>query len=238
MNAFIFVGPTLSIEEAQPVLGAAYLPPAAEGDLSRAARTGPSVIGIIDGYFHKVPSVWHKEILHAMASGTHVFGSASMGALRAAELHQFGMIGVGRIFEGYASGDITDDDEVAVIHGPPETGYLALSDAMVNIRATLDTAAADGVISPRTCQRLVDIAKATFFPHRRYASLLHEGKREGLPRGELNMLHDWLPAGKIDQKKNDAIAMLQSIDAFLEEKPPKKTVAYFVENTYVIGDEK
>lgn len=237
MSACIFIGPTLSFNEAASILDAAYLPPAAEGDLTNAAKNHPAVIGIIDGYFHNVPSVWHKEILRAMASGIHVFGSASMGALRAAELHQFGMVGVGRIFEGYAAGDIRDDDEVAVVHGPPETGYLALSDAMVNIRATLEAAAVDSVISTSTSQRLIEIAKATFFPQRRYEDLLQDGEREGLPESELSKLRGWLPDGKIDQKKGDAIAMLRSINAFLQNDPPKKTVDYFVENTYVVGDE-
>ena len=31
------------------------------------------------------------------------------------------MRGVGRIFEAYRDGELTDDDEVALIHGPPET---------------------------------------------------------------------------------------------------------------------
>ena len=70
--------------------------------LSRGAGAA-SAIGIVDGYFEGVLSVWHKEILWAMAEGIHVFGSASMGALRAAELHPFGMHGTGRIFEAFAT---------------------------------------------------------------------------------------------------------------------------------------
>ena len=45
-----------------------------------------------------------------------------MGALRAAELHAFGMRGVGRIFEAFRDGELEDDDEVAVVHGPAEPG--------------------------------------------------------------------------------------------------------------------
>ena len=58
-----------------------------------------------------------------MSQGIHVFGSASMGALRA-ELCPFGMVGVGRIFEAYRDGELEDDDEVAVIHGPPRPAIL------------------------------------------------------------------------------------------------------------------
>ena len=130
----MFVGPTLRPEDLPQDGDIVVLPPVAQGDVYRVAQERPSAIGIVDGYFEGVLSVWHKEILWAMAEGIHVFGSASMGALRAAELHQFGMRGIGRIFEAYRAGELEDDDEVAVIHGPAETGYLALSEAMVNIR--------------------------------------------------------------------------------------------------------
>ena len=39
-----------------------------------------------------------------MSEGVPVFGAASMGALRAAELHEFGMRGIGRIFEAFRDG--------------------------------------------------------------------------------------------------------------------------------------
>ena len=79
MTAFIFIGPTLSRQDALKELDAVYLPPAAQGDIYLAALKEPRAIGLIDGYFQGVPSVWHKEILWAMAQGIHVFGSASMG---------------------------------------------------------------------------------------------------------------------------------------------------------------
>jgi hypothetical protein len=45
--------------------------------------------------FDSTPAVLHKEILWAMDRGVGVSGAASMGALRAAELHWYGMVGVG-----------------------------------------------------------------------------------------------------------------------------------------------
>jgi hypothetical protein len=60
-----------------------------------------------------------------------------MGALRAAELCQFGMVGIGRIFTLFRMGLWTDDDEVAVLHATAELGYCPLSDTMANIRFTL-----------------------------------------------------------------------------------------------------
>jgi hypothetical protein len=87
----VFLGPTLSHDDARDVLDAEYLPPAAHGDVLRAALRRPRAIALVDGVFERVPAVWHKEILFALSEGIHVYGAASMGALRAAELDAFGM---------------------------------------------------------------------------------------------------------------------------------------------------
>ena len=80
MSIIVFVGPTVPVETCRQVLDATYLPPVSQGDVYRAALDRPRAIGIIDGFFERVPAVWHKEILWAMARGIHVFGAASMGA--------------------------------------------------------------------------------------------------------------------------------------------------------------
>ena len=166
MSVYVFLGPTLPAAEARRELKAVYLPPVSQGDVYRAAARGARALGIIDGYFDRVPAVWHKEILWAMAQGIPVYGSASMGALRAAELAAFGMEGVGKVFEAYRNGALEDDDEVAVVHGPAESGYRAVSEAMVNLRATLAAAADAGVIRARTQAALEAIAKGLFYPER------------------------------------------------------------------------
>ena len=109
VDAILFIGPSLPERESGEPPGFERRPPAAQGDVYRATLEKPRAIGIVDGYFHGVPAVWHKEILWAMTKGIHVFGAASMGALRAAELHPFGMRGVGRIFEAYRDGALSDD---------------------------------------------------------------------------------------------------------------------------------
>src|SRR5215813_12803310 len=146
MSVYVFVGPTLPPAEVATALDAVCLPPVAQGDVYRVVGARPRAIGIIDGYFDGMPAVWHKEILWAMHEGVHVFGSASMGALRAAELHEFGMRGIGDIFAAFRDGRLEDDDEVAVLHGPAEAGFRPSTEAMVNVRATLDAAEAAGVL--------------------------------------------------------------------------------------------
>jgi len=134
----VFLGPTLAVAEARAVLDADYLPPAACGDVMRAALRRPRAVALVDGVFDRVPAVWHKEILFALSEGIHVYGAASMGALRAAELDRFGMRGIGEVYLAYADGSLEDDDEVAVAHGDAAEGFRAMSDAMVDVRATLE----------------------------------------------------------------------------------------------------
>src|SRR5690348_12016648 len=104
MNAVIFAGPSLPPSRRPPDPRLIWKPPVKQGDLYRAALGQPAIIGVVDGYFETVPTVWHKEILWAMAQGIHVYGSASIGALRAAELSPFGMKGVGKIYEAFRDG--------------------------------------------------------------------------------------------------------------------------------------
>jgi hypothetical protein len=231
MSVYVFTGPTLSPEQARAELDAIYLPPAAQGDVYRLALARPRAIGIIDGFFDHVPAVWHKEILWAMRQSIAVFGSASMGALRAAELAPFGMTGVGKIFEAYRSGELQDDDEVALVHGPAETGFRPASEAMVNLRATLVAAETQGVIRRETHLALAALAKDLFYPERTFAAILERGAREGLSPKELESLRAWLPLGRVDQKREDALAMLRAMREYLAAPAAPPQVSYKFENT-------
>lgn len=232
MNIFVFSGPSFPSAEARTELDATYFPPVSEGDIIRAVERHPVAIGIIDGYFENVPSVWHKEILYALDSGIHVYGAASMGALRAAELEPFGMIGVGAVFEAFRNGLLEDDDEVAVIHGPPELGYPLLSEAMINIRRTLSDALACGVISKRTRKSLEAMAKALPYKERTYHNVLRIGVESDLPRRDLERFSSWLPEGRVDQKRNDAIAMLRAMrERFKNAAEPRPSQFYFERTT-------
>jgi hypothetical protein len=207
----VFLGPTLSHDEARDALDAEYRPPAAQGDVLRAALRRPRAIGLIDGVFERVPAVWHKEILFALSEGVHVYGAASMGALRAAELDAFGMRGVGNVYRAYADGLLEDDDEVAVAHADAEHGFRALSDAMVDVRATFASAVAAGVVAGATSDRLLARVKSTFYAERALVAALERGNEEH------ERLRAWLPKGRVERKREDAFALLRAIRRDLEE---------------------
>lgn len=228
MTISIFTGPTLSAADGRQHLDALFLPPAAQGDIYRAALEKPVAIGIIDGYFERVSSVSHKEILWAMAQGVHVLGAASMGALRAAELSLFGMEGVGAVYEAFACGELDADDEVAVAHARAEDGYRPQSEAMVNLRATLRAAEHAGVLSAATRQRLEVTAKGLFYPDRCYPILLRRAAKDGLPPEHLEELQAFLPKGRVDQKRLDALALLQAMrERFASGAKPKQVRYHF-----------
>jgi hypothetical protein len=206
MSIVVFCGPTLSQADVAAWPTLEFRPPAARGDVLRATAARPDAIGLIDGYFDRVPSVWHKEVLWAMTEGIHVFGAASMGALRAAELSSFGMEGVGVIFEQYRDGVLVDDDEVAVAHTADDRGYQPVSEALVNVRATLSGAVQSGCIDAETCAWLVDAAKRLPYYERTYPHLLRLAERAGLQGMEALTSH--LAAGRVDQKRVDALSLL------------------------------
>jgi hypothetical protein len=230
MNVYVFVGPSLPVEQARRYLDATYLPPVQQGDVLRLLGERPDVIGIVDGYFNTVPAVWHKELLEALSSGVHVFGAASMGALRAAELYPYGMVGVGEIFEWYRSGELEDDDEVALAHESAEAGYRPTSIAMVDVRDACRAAVVAGVISAALAERLTTIAKQLYYADRTYPCILGAAHWDG-EGVALDAMERFVATYGPTLKQRDAIALLERIAAFVAERPTPLQVPYRVEQT-------
>lgn len=210
MTTLVYVGPTLPASEVNALLpGATVLPPVAVGEVLRAiSRRGTGRvrrIAIIDGYFERMAAVWHKELLRAIEQGIGVWGAASMGALRAAELAPFGMRGVGTIYRAFASGALTADDEVAVAHLPAEYAYRATSDALVNLR---DGIARAPMLTAPTRARLVELARARFYRDRSWAQLITDARAARLPARQLDALAAW---PKPDRKAADARMLLRAL---------------------------
>ena len=231
MIAVIFAGPSLP-PPTSPIAGIEWRPPVRQGDLYLAALSRPAIIGVADGYFEIMPTVWHKEILWAMAQGIHVYGAASIGALRAAELTDFGMKGIGHIYRQFHTGRLTDDDEVAVLHGPVEIDYVQVTDAMVNVRATIDRALQLGVVEPAFAARLVSIAKSLFYKDRTYEAILKAATEQGLAPELVGRFASWLPGGQVDQKRIDASEMLEAMTAHISSGVIPLKVSYEFSHTF------
>jgi hypothetical protein len=225
VTTVVFLGPSLSRGEAESIYPEAlYLPPARQSDVLSALSTyEPSVIGLIDGVFGQSLSVWHKEVLLALERGVHVVGAASIGALRAAELDSFGMIGVGEIYHQFASGELEDDDEVAVLHAGAEYAFRPLSEPMVNVRATLRQAAEEARLNELSYERLVAVAKGIYFADRTWITIFDAAAGEVNP-GELAAARMCAKERYVDVKAADARLLLRRLaagDISTPSNPPK-----------------
>ncbi len=89
-RVLVFTGPTLNEEQVREIAPHVEVhPPVAAGDLLRLSLEPGDLVAIIDGYYFQAASVRHKEILDLLARGVHVWGAASMGALRGARTCPF-----------------------------------------------------------------------------------------------------------------------------------------------------
>jgi hypothetical protein len=212
-DTVVFLGPSLGLEAAKTILPAArYCPPVAQGDVYSLLGAGPpDAIGIVDGVFYQDLPVWHKEILAALEAGVAVYGASSMGALRAVECAPFGMVGVGAIFDAYASGELVDDDEVAVAHDGADQGWRPRTEPLVNLRASLRQAVAAGTVGGDSAAQALEVARGIWFADRTRPALLQAWSQAGSTPEQLGALRSALEIGYVDQKGLDALALLRRL---------------------------
>lgn len=232
MKIVIFLGPSLSLAEAKKILPQAiFEPPAQQSDILTVVHNHrPDIIGLIDGVFEQSLSVWHKEILYALDRGIRVYGASSMGALRAAECAEFGMIGVGKVFRMFAGGELNNDDEVALVHGPKESGYYGISEPMVNIRMTFQKAREDDVIDKLTGEKLIDIAESLFFYDRKFPIIFEKALESGIEPEIIEKMKVQAADHYVDIKARDAVELLQTLSQLPEELPPPGKKFQFTRN--------
>jgi hypothetical protein len=156
---------------------------------------------LIDGMWHQEPPVRHKEILELLAGGVSVIGAASMGALRAAELAPYGMIGIGWVYQQYATGRIDADDEVAVTQTPEGK---PLSTALVCLRYVLIRSTEAATVAEHHAGRLLGLARDMPYQQRSWRALEHAAASAGLtdPYRQVTAWRD--QHGQADIKTADA----------------------------------
>jgi len=218
----VFAGPCLSrLDDRRRAAllpaGTELRPPAKRGDVLAALSEDPHTIVLLDGYFFHELSVAHKELLYALDAGVRVIGAASMGALRAAEMERFGMIGVGTIFEWFSSGELEGDDEVTVLHFPEEERYRLLTVALVELRHALGY-----LVSSVTCERgdahaLTEAVRSFAFSERS-AELVDGLAREHLGARAAGVLVKRLDS--VSLKEEDAKLALERARSPCERRPP------------------
>lgn len=110
-----------------------YLPkavvsgPVKRDDILRDLENNINVIAIIDGQFHQSLAVSMSEIMDALRCGVAVFGSSSMGALRASELYPHGMVGYGKVYEHIKNTPYFRDDYLGQVFSEEQEKTAAAS---------------------------------------------------------------------------------------------------------------
>lgn len=193
----IFVDSTISHEELSNYvqMDDLLLPGIKRGDLIQNLFKFPSIetVIIVDGVFEQQASVTHKEIVWVLEQGIKVIGLSSMGALRAYELRDYGMIGYGQVYQYFLEGLLEGDDEVAVSYFPL-LNDIVRTIAMVNIRATFDKLG--------LCDNdLINKVRKIHFKKRNWPSL-----QASLPED----LFVQLKSQYVDQKKEDVLLFFKT----------------------------
>jgi hypothetical protein len=215
----VFLGPSLPAGEARRLLSCHVLPPARRGDVWRALALKPRAIVLLDGVGEAQPPVWHQELLGAVEAGVAVFGGAGQGALRAAELADQGVVGVGQIFEWYRTRMLVDDSEVALRHAGSEQGYRPLTVPMVNVRHVVAQARAARVLNARQARGMVTVAERLFYAERTWRRIL-ESVRPSWPAATWGGWEGWFSRGVEDLQALDAQACLRAAAGFLSSSAP------------------
>lgn len=211
----IFLGPSLSREKARKILDADYRLPAKKGDILQLILKEVDIVGLVDGYFLQDYPPTPIEVYNLVRKrNVKVFGSSSLGALRAVELGKYGMIGIGKIFRLFRDGILESDDEVAVTF-TDYTNYK--SEALIDIRYNLFLAQKYQIIDNMTRRSILRISKQTYFPYRTYEDILDKCKSK-YPEinSQLESFREYILNNKKSLKERDAVRLLKHIKNIYE----------------------
>jgi TfuA protein len=213
----VFLGPSLKLEKARNIINADFRPPAKKGDfINLSLLSYPLKIVLIDGVFLQDYPPTPIEVFQVLRkSNFKVYGSSSIGALRAVELEKFGMEGIGKIFEFYKKEIINSDDEVAVTF---DSNYNLLSEAMIDIRYNIFLAWKRQIIDKETKQIMIKLAKSIYFPHRSYDNIIDKSL-DIYPIHKKSILNfkEYISTNRTSLKELDAIRTLTFISSLLKK---------------------
>lgn len=138
IKTIYFVGPSLYNARPDPLDNELWFGPARQGDVIKAyLEHTPETVCLIDGYLRRDFPTWVKELCYVMADGSRFVGASSIGAIRAAELHRYGAVGIGAIFSAYASGRVEAENYV-VLEFHPRTFQPLSNPPCTNIQKQRD----------------------------------------------------------------------------------------------------
>ncbi len=216
------MGPSIPLARARELLpDAEFHPPIRRGDLKQIP--GGTVVGIIDGLFAQTLAISPGEIRAAVHRGVAIYGAASLGALRAAEVKE--VIGVGRIFEMYRDGVIERDDEVALMIDPDS--HAPLTESLVNVRYAVERLVRSTTLGRDDGESLVHACAGLHYTERTYPNIFARSKlAQNADRDDVIRL-----LRTFNLKRDDAQSLLEHLASV--EPPTDITPIDSIERTWI-----
>ncbi len=163
----VFAGPSMVGIDLTKHADLTFCPPIRRGEVDALVECTrvPGILLIVDGIFHHYPSVGHSEIRRAVDCGWQVWGASSMGAIRAAEMVNFGMRGFGQVFQRFVDDPDFTDDEVALLYlGEPP--YIPVTEPLIHVRRYLQHLEGEGRITAAQAWDVLMALKQMWFGYR------------------------------------------------------------------------
>jgi hypothetical protein len=196
--------------------GARIAPPICRGDLIKDIDSGVHAVVIIDGKFHQNLAVAPDEIVDALSCGIKVYGAASMGALRASELHPFGMIGHGMIFEHIVVTPDFRDDFLGQVFSDSDGAIRKLSHAYIDFYMNSLELERHGRLTFRERATLLKSYAGIFYADRGWPSLRAVLSKRRQPSRRLFELAERACLRMGSQKRRDAVDVLRRVGRDLD----------------------
>jgi TfuA protein len=189
--------------------GAEMAAPLARGDLLKAIKDECNVVIIIDGKFHHSLSVSPSEIMDGLRAGIRIYGSSSMGAMRACELEPYGMMGYGEIFNLIKAQRAFRDDLLGQVFMPdaPDRAHLAFIDVYFNC----ETLRKQGKLRADDVRRVTKLYSSLHYSERSPYMLRDLCKNAFESRPRVLRLIERAATRMGSQKKRDALGLLSKV---------------------------
>jgi len=190
--------------------GAICSPPIKRKDLQADINEGFHIVGIIDGEFLQNLAVAPNEIMDAIRCGVKIYGASSMGALRAAELKDYGMLGCGEVFKHICAQQYFNDDHLGqIFYSDSVHASLPFVDFLLAIRNLKNK------IAPKDIKFLEISYQDLHFSERSLKSLSILC-RESVRRNKLLNALSLIEKNIVQAKKQDGIELLKLIKTDIE----------------------
>lgn len=200
----VFGGPSLKIVRSKYPTDFDYRTPIQRNDLHMILKNYsiPGCVLITDGIFGNRLAVTPVECMDFIEAGWLLLGSSSIGALRAADCNDMGMIGIGDIFMGYQMGYYHSDADVAVIY--QDESYDELTVSMVHADSIAKKLVSQDLLT--YLQYRVIIKNIRKIPwHRRSARKVSKIFDSNLSKEYTDLFLKYIKLPESNPKKNDAI---------------------------------